>query len=643
MKIKTIKIRNFLAISEAKVELADRGLILIRGDNKVDTSADSNGTGKSSIPDALCWALYGKTARGVTGDAVVSRGKKNCGVRVAVEDGGNIYYISRFRKDTAYKNKLMLETMDANGNPVDLTGGTDKLTQEKVNGIIGCSHDVFVSAIYAGQEMMPDLPSMTDKQLKEIIEEAADIKTLNVAYARAKAEVRELASAAMLAHNKMAGAENALMDRQESLAGVKKQADGYNATRDAAVEELNNRLQAVEDALLTVESGVELKKRLDTRRGELNRIMDAMSTADADYRKKRDIINDKVMSARLAHDRVRNDLKNSMLAHKKIENEIDQVSHLAGKKCGECGRPYTEHEIDPAKEILAEKLEQEKAIIRELRDRSQDAARLSELASQELAALDNAPSPVSKIARLYRDTESDVKAIESELKKRDSLEREKSSFEAEIEKTKNAPNPFLGMLKRDLEKVDEAVEQLKRRKEQDVAAIRKLKIAEAVRDVFGPSGVRAHILDTVTPFLNDRTNHYLATLSDGEISAGWSTISVNKSGAAREKFNIEVSSVNGANSFAGLSGGEKRKVRLATALALQDLVASRASKPIQLWIGDEIDDALDESGLERLMGLLENRARERGSVFVISHNELTDWIRDSITVEKLPGGAVIAK
>ena len=106
----------------------------------------------------------------------------------------------------------------------------------------------------------------------------------------------------------------------------------------------------------------------------------------------------------------------------------------------------------------------------------------------------------------------------------------------------------------------------------------------------------------------------------------------------REKFNIDVQNDKGAKSFKGLSGGEKRKVRLATMLALQDLVASRASKPIDLYIGDEIDDALDTAGLERLMVILERKARERGTVLVVSHADLRDWIDNVCTVTKQTTG-----
>jgi DNA repair exonuclease SbcCD ATPase subunit len=69
-------------------------------------------------------------------------------------------------------------------------------------------------------------------------------------------------------------------------------------------------------------------------------------------------------------------------------------------------------------------------------------------------------------------------------------------------------------------------------------------------------------------------------------------------------------------------------------MALQDLVASRASKPINLFIADEIDDALDVSGLERLMGILEEKGRERGTLVLISHNDIGDWVRNVSKVTK---------
>ena len=170
-----------------------------------------------------------------------------------------------------------------------------------------------------------------------------------------------------------------------------------------------------------------------------------------------------------------------------------------------------------------------------------------------------------------------------------------------------------------------------------------LTVFAELKKVFGSAGVRAHILDTITPLLNDRTARYLDILSDGKLSAVWTTLSMTKKGELRENFNISVKNAVGGGSFESLSGGEKRKVRVACCLALQEVVASRATKPIELFIADEVDHALDESGVERLIGVLTEKAETCGSLFVISHNPLRSWITNAIVVKKKNGFSEIVE
>ena len=151
MKIKSLTIENFLAVGTIyNLNLDEKGLVLIQGDNQDDTSQSSNGAGKSTIAEALCWALYGETARGETGDSVINRVEgKNTRVEVIIEEEtGELYRISRHRKHKTHKNMLRLEIFDSSdGSWDDYTKGTDKLTQEVVNKVVGCSHEVFASAI----------------------------------------------------------------------------------------------------------------------------------------------------------------------------------------------------------------------------------------------------------------------------------------------------------------------------------------------------------------------------------------------------------------------------------------------------------------------------------------------------------------
>lgn len=148
MDITNLSIRNFLTVGHAEIQLDQRGLVLIQGENTDDTSAASNGAGKSSIVDAICWALYGTTAREVSGDDVVNTtAKKDCGVEVTLDDDGKVYRVTRYRKDKINKNQLFVQQKDGSAW-IDLSKGTDKETQEVVRKVMGCSLEVFVGAIY---------------------------------------------------------------------------------------------------------------------------------------------------------------------------------------------------------------------------------------------------------------------------------------------------------------------------------------------------------------------------------------------------------------------------------------------------------------------------------------------------------------
>ena len=193
MKFKTLSIENFMAVGKESLSLDNRGLILIQGENRDDTSQNSNGAGKSTIVDALCWAIYGQTARGESGDGVINRtAGKDCRVSIEIADGSDSYTITRHRKFTKKKNVLEV----VKNEKTDLTKGTDKLTQELVNQVMGCSYDVFRSSVYAGQDAQIDLPAMTDKFLKQVVEEAAGIDRLQNAHELAKARRAEKKAAA---------------------------------------------------------------------------------------------------------------------------------------------------------------------------------------------------------------------------------------------------------------------------------------------------------------------------------------------------------------------------------------------------------------------------------------------------------------
>jgi DNA repair exonuclease SbcCD ATPase subunit len=380
------------------------------------------------------------------------------------------------------------------------------------------------------------------------------------------------------------------------------------------------------------------EKKLKARRAELVALLAGMK-AERDEERRLQKIAEETRSdeikLRSKLERLREDVEKRKAQHDGIDSRI-------GEPCGECGKPYCEHDLEDARKIAkaglraaVDAFKRERASYDETRERSTRAA--DALVAYQATMTDAHP------------TNAEIEEIDTELRRMSELDKQYGTIALQIatigrdvEKLEKAVNPFSALADK---KVD-AIEDSHRHREKKVEQIEKVQgevqVAERVTALFSPAGVRAYILDTVTPLLNERTASYLGTLSDGAITATWTTLVRNAKGELREKFAIEVEHALGGEGFASLSGGEKRKVRIACALALQDLVASRASKPIDLFIGDEIDDALDAAGLERLMSILEEKARERGSVFIISHRSLRDWIREVVTIKKAGGVSVMA-
>ena len=105
-----IHIHNFLSIKDITLPLDNQGLVLINGVNLDNNSLNNNGAGKSAILEALVFALYGKTIRGLKGDAVVHHlvGKDMKVELDITDDDGVTYKVIRHRGHPVNRNKSLL-------------------------------------------------------------------------------------------------------------------------------------------------------------------------------------------------------------------------------------------------------------------------------------------------------------------------------------------------------------------------------------------------------------------------------------------------------------------------------------------------------------------------------------------------------
>lgn len=656
MQFTELEIQNFMGMGHADLHLADKGLVLIQGENRDDTSQDSNGAGKSTILEALYWCLYGKTSRGLTGDAVVNNVTgKDCFVRVRIQDGDDEYVVERWRKMSrnGKKSGVAVYRYD-DDDPVDLSKGTDKMTQEVVNGVVGCSEEVFEAAVYAAQESMPDIPKMTDRQLKGLIEEASGIELVEAAYQIARDRAREEKARVETLRANLERDKERVADQRARIENYERQRLDWDAQREDRVKAAKAKL--VDAANAAKAAAVErdkvdeaaVKDAIEARLNERDKVDEKLDGLKAEGEESLRL-SAEVTKARGLVDRYLGDKRRSEGVIKGYEREAQDSEERIGTPCGECGKEITADDLKAVQDAIQRKWKQEEEVLAGLEKKIETAknhlAKCERAYDKHQAGL----TDTSDLAEERRKIEKALSALRDALRMRercqdrlDELKRTARFHSDRLKEVEAESNPFIDMINEGEAKLRDLVEAEDERRSQHVEASKSLEIANAVVEVYGPKGVRAHILDTVTPFLNDRTAHYLGTLSDGRLEAVWSTITLNAKGEARENFSLDVKKDGGGSSFAALSGGEKRKVRLSCALALQDLVASRATKPINIWLGDEIDVALDPAGLERLMSILEMKAREKGTVLVVSHQSLRDWVRDVALVTMEDGKATVS-
>lgn len=642
MKFQSVKIQNFGAIGEAEVKLSDRGLVLIQGENMTNSAANSNGAGKSTVVEAISWCLYGKTAKGQTGDSVVNRSVgKECFVEVTINDGDTVYGIKRHRKHKTGKNGLEVWSHEGDiSRQRTLTKGTDKLTQPVVDQLVGCPYEVFVGAVYAGQERMPDLPSMTDKQLKLLIEEAAGITLLEQAHEIAKTRLSDAKLAFEQKERDVERAGQGVERAKERLDDAKASAKRWTGERDARVMDLEAKARTLlRDSKILKEEldGLTPEAKLLKERDKLKAKTDRHDADQTELKR----LETEAIKAQRAADGAKMAAETKMEALKELQTELDELNGQIGKPCASCGRPHDQNSLAAAIDA------KQKAIAEGKRDARARVERYKELASDAQKSRESARAFSDDITDMTRVVAlSDAisqrlsKLREARSRYDDTVARAKDAVEG-VKKERAKVNPYDADIEARSEALDEAKKAHAEAKAELPEVKREVDIARNVVEVYSPKGVRAHILDTVTPYLNERTAHYLGALADGEFEAIWQTLTMTAKGEPRENFSIQVTGSDGAGSFADLSGGEKRKVRIACALALQDLVATRASKSLDLFIADEIDAALDTSALERLMGVLDEKARERGSVFIISHSDLRDWVSNVMVVEKENGVSTV--
>ncbi len=680
MKFNRLSIQNFLSIQKIELDLENLGLVLLKGRNLDNPECDSNGAGKSSILEAFTYSLYGRTTRGLRGDDIIHNiPKKNMKIFLDVEDDdGTKYRIARYRKHSTNKNKSFIFR-----NGKDVTPKSEADVNSYIANLLQADYLTFTSSLLYSQESFK-FTSATDSEMKSTFDLMLGLDVFSKCLEITKTLLKDVENGLSTSVWKIQDYEEKIQDYEQQIEDTGEKNELYEERKKARIEQYNNSKKELANTVKALKVDLDtLEKTLGKKELEKSKAQQSLETLRKKLNKVDELKSElkELQSEILQNERTiksyNSDIETRTSRIKSLETKIEtrksKIEDLnqskqdldkgIGQECPTCGQPMTSESLDPARleyvekieelqsenlEFLAqckayseEKLELSKKIEvlqEENKEVSETVVEFETLLEKYKSLVDDkdkAEEHLDTAKEEYFNVSSKIKSKKSEIKlTTEQLER----TETDLSELTSEENPYSDMIEKFKSQISEIHNKIKELKDSSKELVDEKERLMFWQQAYSNQGIKSLILDDITPFLNRRVNKYLSKLTSGHIEVKFSTQTTLKSGEKREKFSIDISNQDGGNEYISNSGGEKKRIDLAINLALQDLVASRSTKRINIAIFDEIFDALDATGIENVVDLLKELSQEKSTILVISHNEhLKSYFDNIITVVKKNG------
>ena len=180
IKIKDLTVRNFMSVGNQTqaIDFNQQQLTLVLGENLDqggDDSGSRNGTGKTTIINALSYALYGKALTNIRANNLINKtNSKGMLVTLHFEKNNVDYRVERGRGP----NLLKFFVDDQEQEMTDESQGDSRKTQEFINVLLDMSHDMFKHIVALNTYTEPFL-SMRQNDQRAIIEQLLGITILS--------------------------------------------------------------------------------------------------------------------------------------------------------------------------------------------------------------------------------------------------------------------------------------------------------------------------------------------------------------------------------------------------------------------------------------------------------------------------------
>lgn len=614
MKIKfnSIHIENFMSLGHLELSLDDCGYTLVSGvNNNPADLAKSNGSGKSSIFDAIMWTLTGSTIRG-NKDVVNIHGDDGALVILDFDVDNHSYKLTRSKNHSQHKTnlKIIVDGADKSGKGIR---DSEQLLKEYIPDL---TPSLVGSVIILGQGLPERFTNNSPSGRKEVLERLCksdfmiqELKDrISARKDRLSTLIREVEDAALVQSTK-------LEVTRETLAQ-----DKITLEKMIASSDFDEQISNTEEELSSVSAKREIVfvqlSENDCQCGHLSDALQSLlSTKTDSIETLNKESNDRLQPLREQIATTKANLQSAQRELTKLQN-IKDVCPTCGQRLPGVAKPdTTQIEADINQLHVSLDGMQLSLSSAEAEELSRKTNLVNSYAEEE-SKLKTALARSQEVSNNYRaelaKLDSTIAYLEAKLEE---LAKSQSNYAATIVHLEDE----ISELTQSCESAEKSL--LYKYKERDDYQLR-LGVINKFNTIVSRD-FRGYLLSSIIDFIDSKAKMYCHDIFETsliEFKLDGNNISITYDGKEYES----------------LSGGEKQKVDLIIQFSIRDMLCSYIGFSTNILALDEIFDNLDEVGCSKVINLISTKLTDISSIFIITHHgsELNIPCDNEITVVK---------
>ena len=588
-------LHNFLSFGDATLNINNDGFIRVSGINEnPDDMAVSNGSGKSSLWEAIVWALTGETIRG-TKQVGNIYGTDGTYVRINFRVDNTQYEILRAKDSKEYKTNLLIyvDGVDKSGKGIR---ESEKLLQQLLPDITA---SLLGSVIILGQGLPQKFTSNSPSGRKEVLEQLSKsdfmIQDLKDRVAKRKTEL----STNLRKHQDDNVAAIAMKQHlEDSIDKTTKNVESMDRTlleqKHSSLEQEYNELSKIVTELenkLESNTSSQQNKNMDLVKLESNKKSEE-AELQTEYMK-----TSAELKIKLTEIKTPMDAKQHEINHRK---NIKDVCPTCGQKLIGVVKLDTA-ELEAEVSELKQELEVVQNQIKEQADIYQ--SNMKNIADKYSPLLTQLRNEVSQLTTICSETKLQLRSKQSNMEQ---VEKQLNQTTNDLQQFDAVKNSLLEMI----EDNKHAVEELTSKILYNNCEIEKLQQHLDVQNKFDTAlkrDFRGYLLMSVIEYIEHRAKNYCKTIFDTD-----------KIGFELDGNNIDITYCN--KPYENLSGGEKQKVDLIVQFSIRDMLCSHLGFTSNILVLDEVFDGLDAIGCQKVLDVI-SAITDIKNIFIVTHRK----------------------